>query len=128
MIKFKELLTQVKYSKPNFEYEWLETARYPEFEEMGKPSWIDIANKGYEMKFSNIRDITGNVDLNFDRLEKDKRERFQSAFKKGIIEMPIVVKFSKVDYDLVAGNTRLSGLVNNGINPTVWCVDISDDI
>ena len=39
--------------------------------------------------------------------------------------MPIAVKFSDKDYDLVAGNTRLSGLVQNGIDPKIWIVDIS---
>ena len=40
--------------------------------------------------------------------------------------MPIAVKFSDNDYDLVAGNTRLSGLVQNGIDPKIWIVDLSD--
>ena len=37
--------------------------------------------------------------------------------------MSIAVKFSDKDYDLVAGNTRLSGLVKNGIDPKIWIVD-----
>ena len=40
--------------------------------------------------------------------------------------MPIAVKFSDDDYDLVAGNTRLSGLVKNGIDPKIWIVDLSE--
>jgi hypothetical protein len=40
--------------------------------------------------------------------------------------MPIAVKFSNSDYDLLAGNTRLSGLVNNGEDPNIWIVDISN--
>jgi len=40
--------------------------------------------------------------------------------------LPIAVKFSDNDFDLVAGNTRLSGLVRNGIDPKIWIVDISE--
>ena len=42
MIKLKNLITEVKYTKPNFEYEWEEAIRYPEFKEMGKKIWKKI--------------------------------------------------------------------------------------
>jgi hypothetical protein len=118
-------INRVNYSKPNFSVEWEEAIRYPEFKKMGKDEWEKIAKKGYVTKYSKIKDVLGNVDLNFNSLEKEKKERFESAFKKGEIEMPIAVKFSDSDYDLVAGNTRLSGLVNNGEDPNIWIVDIS---
>ena len=116
----------VKYKKPNFEFEWDEAKRYPEFVEMGKDGWMELAKKGYTTKYSKIKDILGNVDLNFDGLEKEKKARFQSAYENGTIEIPTVVKFSDKDYDLIGGNTRLSGLVSNGENPTLWVVDISN--
>ena len=116
---------QIQYTKPNFENEWEEAIRYPEFEDMGKEKWLEIAKQGKPIAFSEIKDILGNVDLNFDKLEEPKKERFKQAFEKGVIEMSIVVKFGDKDYDLVAGNTRLSGLVKNGIDPQLWVVDIS---
>ncbi len=116
---------KIKFSKPNFNFEWEEAIRYPEFEEMGKQKWLSIANKGKTTLFSTIKKITGNVDLHFNRLEKAKQDRFKSAFETGVIEMPIVVKFSNNEYDLVAGNTRLAGLVKNKIDPKVWVIDIS---
>jgi hypothetical protein len=115
----------IQYTKPNFANEWEEALRYPEFEDMGKEEWIKIANQGKPESFSKIRKVLGNVDLRFDRLRKAKRERFHQAFEKGIIEMSIAVKFSDTDYDLVAGNTRLAGLVKNGVDPKIWIVDIS---
>ena len=124
MIKLKDLLVEVKYTKPNFEYEWEEAIRYPEFKDMGKDGWIKIANKGKVVKYSKIKSVLGNVDLNFDGLEKPKKQRFQSAFENGVIETPIAVKFSDDDYDLVAGNTRLSGLVKNGEDPSLWVVEL----
>jgi len=121
----REIKKKISYINPNFEFEWPEAKRYPDFKNMGIKGWIEKASSGYTVKYSEIKDVLGNVDLEFDSLDKNKKSRFQSAFKSEKIEMPIVVKFSETDYDLVAGNTRLSGLVNNGIDPTVWVVDIS---
>lgn len=115
----------ITYTNPNFDAEWEEAKRYPEFVEMGKEGWLSIAKKGKPVSYSSIKNNLGNVDLNFDSLEEPKKQRFQDAFKKGTIEMSIAVKFSDNDYDLVAGNTRLSGLVKNGIDPKIWIVDLS---
>jgi GNAT superfamily N-acetyltransferase/phosphopantetheine adenylyltransferase len=119
-------LNEVKYTNPNFELEWEEAVRYPEFKEMGKENWIKVAKQGKLVNYSSIKDVLGNVDLNFDNLEEPKKQRFQSAFKNGTVETPIAVKFSDNDYDLVAGNTRLSGLVKNGEDPKIWIVNISN--
>ena len=124
MIKLKNLIVEIKYTKPNFEFEWDEAKRYPEFREIGKDGWKELANKGHVTKYSKIKDKLGNVDLNFNGLKKEKKARFQSAFKSGKIEIPTVVKFTDVNYDLIGGNTRLSGLVNNGIDPSLWVVTL----
>ena len=118
-------LREIKYSNPNFDAEWKEAIRYPEFNNMGKESWIRTARVGQPVSYSSIKDVLGNVDLNFVDLEAQKKHRFLDAYYKGIIEMPIAVKFSDTDYDLVAGNTRLAGLVRYGIDPKIWVVDIS---
>ncbi len=120
----KEIKKQISYVKPNFDFEWSEAERYPEFQEIGKDDWIKQAAAGYPIKYSEIKDILGNVDLEFDTLDKNKKARFQSAYESGKIEMPIVVKFSEQEYDLVAGNTRLSGLVKMGQDPTIWVVNL----
>jgi hypothetical protein len=121
-----EIIYEIKYSNPNFDNEWEEAERYPEFVKTGKEEWINIANQGEPVPYSSIKDNLGNVDLNFDSLEKPKKQRFIDAFNKGTIEMSIAVKFSDNDYDLVAGNTRLAGLVKKGIDPKIWIVDISE--
>jgi hypothetical protein len=118
-------ITEIKYVKPNFSNEWEEALRYPEFEYMGKEEWLKIASQGKPESFSKIKNILSNVDLDFDTLDEPKKERFKQAFEKGIIEMSIAVKFGDKDYDLVAGNTRLSGLVKNKIDPKIWIIDIS---
>jgi hypothetical protein len=116
----------VKYRSPSFEYEWTEAMRYPEFKKMGKEKWIEVASQGKSVSYSDIKDILGNVDLEFDKLEDQKKQRFQKAFEDGRVEMPIAVKFSNDDYDLVAGNTRVAGLVKNRIDPKIWVVDVSN--
>ena len=93
MKKLTDILTEVKYTKPNFDFEWEEAIRYPEFKEMGKKIWKKIAGQGYTTKYSKIKDKLGNVDLNFDGLEEPKKQRFQTGYKNGTIEIPIVVKF-----------------------------------
>jgi hypothetical protein len=115
----------INYSSPNFEKEWDEAKRYPEFKEMGKEAWIKLANQGKSVSYDSIKDVLGNVDLNFDELEEPKKQRFQKALKDGKVEMPIAVKFSNDDYDLVAGNTRLAGMVANEIPANIWIVDLS---
>ena len=119
-------VNKVKYSNPNFDSEWEEAERYPEFVKIGKEEWINIANQGIPVTYSSIEDKLGNVDLDFDSLEEPKKKRFIHAFNKGTVEMSIAVKFSDNDYDLVAGNTRLAGLVKKGIDPKIWVVDISE--
>ena len=123
-----ERKSKIQYKKPNFEFEWNEAIRYPEFKQMGKEEWIDLAKKGYTTKYSQIKDILGNVDLDFNTLEADKKKRFQQAFETGTIELPIAVKFDENNYDLVAGNTRLAGLVDKGIDPLIWIVDLTSEI
>jgi hypothetical protein len=124
--KIQENVQSLKYVEPNFNVEWEEAVRYPEFEEMGKEGWMQKAKQGLPLKYSQIKSILGNVDLDFDGLEEPKKQRFTSAFQSGTIEMPIAVKFSDDDYDLVAGNTRLAGLIGNGVDPQIWVVDLSN--
>jgi len=118
----KEINNTIQYRKPNFKKEWMEANRYPEFQEMGKEKWIELAQQGSITKLSKIKSVLSNVDLDFDSLEDEKKERFEKAFEKGIIEMPIAVKFEENEYDLVAGNTRVAGLVKNNIDPNIWVV------
>jgi hypothetical protein len=117
----------MKYIKPNFNYEWHEAKRYPEFRALGKKEWIEYAKNHYKITLYNtIEDILNNIDLDFDNLNKDKKQRFNDAFESGKVEMPIAVKFDETDYDLVGGNTRLAGLIKKGINPKIWVIDMSE--
>ena len=116
----------MKYTKPDLDKEWMEALRYREFEKMGKDKWMKIASENFTItNYEKIKDVLGNVDLDFDTLDFDKKKRFEKHFEEGSIEMPIAVKFSDTDYDLLGGNTRLSGLIGKGINPKLYIVDLS---
>jgi hypothetical protein len=116
----------MEYLKPNFQHEWSEALRYREFEKMGEEMWIKKASKDFEISnYKSIKNVLGNVDLDFDSLDDEKKKRFEESFKKGKVEIPIAVKFSDNDYDLLGGNTRLAGLIQKGINPKLWVVDMS---
>ena len=116
----------MEYLKPNFEHEWSEALRYREFEKMGEDKWIEKASKDFEISnYNSIKDILTNVDIDFDTLDDEKKKRFEKDFKKSKVEIPIVVKFSDTDYDLLGGNTRLAGLIKKGINPKLWVVDMT---
>ena len=117
----------MNYTKPNPKAEWPEALRYRIFERMGFEAWVKLIKKGKSCYFSQIDELTGNVDLDYDSLDKDKKARFEKAYKSGEVEMPVVVRFKKYKFDLVGGNTRLAGLVSKGYNPKVWVIDISDD-
>ena len=116
----------MKYKKPNLEEEWMEALRYREFEKMGKRGWMEYASKNYTViSYSKIEDVLNNIDLDYESLDPDKRDRFEEAFENGEVEIPIAVKFSDNDYDLLGGNTRLAGLIKNGIDPKIFVVDLS---
>ena len=116
----------MKYKKPNLEEEWMEALRYREFERMGKRGWMEYASENYTIiSYSKIEDVLNNIDLDYESLDPDKRDRFEEAFENGEVEIPIAVKFSDNDYDLLGGNTRLAGLIKNGIDPKIFVVDLS---
>ena len=118
----------MKYIKPNFDEEWNEASRYPEFEEMGYEGWLDKSQNDFQItNYEEIKDVLFNVNLDYDSLDEDKKERFERAFESGEVEIPIVIKFSDDEYDLLGGNTRLAGLIKNNINPKLWVIDLSND-
>jgi hypothetical protein len=119
----------MNYKKPNFNWEWKEATRYPFFKKMGKKEWIEYAKNNFQIiPYKSIKKELGNVDLDFESLDEEKKKRFEKAFTEGVIEIPIAVQMKDSYYDLVAGNTRLAGLVKNGINPKIWVIDVREII
>ena len=121
---------EVNYSRPQFDVEWEEANRYPYLEKLGKDGWEKLAKTGKVVRVNkdNIKQI-GNTGADgsesLDDLEPDKVARLKQAIDAGTIEMPIVVKQPDGSYDLVAGNTRLIGLISTHSEAKVWLVDAS---
>lgn len=118
--------SKVTYTKPNFDREWEEAERYPEFQKAGKDTWINIAKQGSVAKWSELRDV-GNVDTDLSGLERDKIKRAGTMVGAGKVELPIVGRWPDGYLDLIAGNTRIATLLSQGHDPKVWVVDVPEE-
>jgi len=121
----EDAMRGVIYTKPNLEHEWPEANRYPEFHKLGKDQWIKIARQGSMAKWSSLNDV-GNVDSDLSNLEPEKRKRAAVLVNRGKVELPIVGRWSNGELDLIAGNTRIATLLDQGHDPKVWVVDVPD--
>lgn len=127
---------QVKYTTPKFDLEWDEAERYVEHPNpqkrisWTKEEWLKKVKNGRVTSFSEIKDKLENItDVeDFENLLPDKIKRFLDAFSKKVIELPIAVKLPNGVYDLIAGNTRLTGLRSKNIDPKIWVFDLEDKI
>ena len=119
MIKLKELINEVKFTKPNFDYEWEEAERYPKLFP-DKQTWLDAVRSGVEAKVDCGMDIqnTDMCETDVD-LEPAKVDRVQKMIDSGNIELPIVMKH-KDKYELIGGNTRLVALKKAGLPTKAW--------
>jgi len=113
----------IKYAEPNLDAEWEEANRYREFKILGKDAWLKQARIGKVENWSSLGYV-GNVCTDLSALESDKVERVQAAIKRDEVELPIVGRWPDGTLDLIAGNTRIATLLNIGIDPKVWVVDV----
>jgi hypothetical protein len=131
--RYKQMCLEdtVKYSIPNFEYEWEEALRYPEFQKIGKEAWIELASKGRAVTIRSAASIN-NTDAadpkSFALLDKDKQSRALTQLKSGTVEMPIVAVYSDGWKELVGGNTRLTAMLAQNGEATVWQFDVPDEV
>jgi hypothetical protein len=119
------------YIDPNFDMEWEEAERYIDHPNPDKiigwtkEEWLEKVMNGKVMNFSEIPDLENITDPSeFEELLPEKIQRFMDAFSKKIIELPIAVKFPNGVYDLIAGNTRVTGLRNKGYDPKIWVFEL----
>ena len=123
------------FTDPNFEVEWDEAKRYPEFVKIGKAKWIELAKKGKPIDVNNaLANKIENTEAGeenrheFDNLEEPKKERFRKAVKAGTVELPIIARYSDGYLELVAGNTRLTGMMREFGEGKAWIFDVPDEI
>jgi hypothetical protein len=119
------------YVLPRFDIEWEEANRYDEFIKLGKDAWIELVKKGRVVDVddalsNNIEntDATEKYRSDWDTLEPPKKARFDKAMRLGVIELPIVARYSDGRMKLIAGNTRLTGMMRELGLGKVWMFDI----
>jgi hypothetical protein len=122
----------IRYTDPNFDVEWGEAERYIQHPNLDKRitwtkyEWLEKVKNGRVVSFSEIEDDLENFSSieDFEHLVPEKIERFIQSFSNKVIELPIAVKLPNGKYDLIAGNTRLTGLRKNEIDPKIWVFNI----
>ena len=122
---------KVRYAKPQFDVEWEEAERYPEFVKIGKAAWIELANKGKAVTIKSAKGIN-NTDAadadSFKSLDKDKQARALAQLKSGNVEMPIVAVYSDGWKELIGGNTRLTAMLAQDGKATVWVFKVPNEV
>ena len=141
----ESLKQSVQYLEPNLDVEWKEAERYPELAELGLDGWKAL--KGQQINVTHLGGLkniqnTEGTDINTAKkaiatLEPEKVRRMQQAIEAGVVELPIIAKFhpwsqshyfGNAAFHLVAGNTRFTGLVANGILPEVYYIDLTTQL
>ena len=91
-----------------------------------KPEYVVIFpwNLADEIK----NDINSFLLNEFDNLEEPKKERFRKAVEAGTVELPIIARYSDGYLELVAGNTRLTGMMNEFGEGKAWIFDVPDEV
>jgi len=126
----KKVEENVNFVKPQFDVEWEEANRYDFLDKLGQQGWEELAKTGKAVTVTknSVKKI-GNTGADssetLDDLEPDKVARLKKAMKSGTVEMPIVMKQPNGELELIAGNTRLIGLINTVGKATVWYIDAS---
>jgi hypothetical protein len=117
--------------EPNFDFEWEEAERYPEFVKIGKAAWIELANKGKAVTIKSAKGIN-NTDAadadSFKSLDKDKQVRALAQLKSGNVEMPIVAVYPDGWKELIGGNTRLTAMLAQDGKATVWVFKVPNEV
>ena len=123
--------TNEAFIEPNFNSEWEEAERYPEFVKLGKEEWIELAKKGKAVNIKSAKGIN-NTDAadpdSFKSLEPEKQKRALAQLEKGEVEMPIVALYSDGYKELIGGNTRLTAMMAKDGQATVWAFYVPDEV
>ena len=129
--KIQENVESIKYTTPKFEEEWMEAKRYPEFKRLGKDKWIELAKNGKPITITSAKDIN-NTDAadpeSFKTLNPEKQARALAQLQAGNVEMPIVALYSDGYKELLAGNTRLTAMMAQNGEATVWQFNVPDEL
>jgi len=133
----------MQFGKPNFSNEWGENTDptnkknhsvYREFSRLGKSEWIKLVKKGKMVKLTfaqahpmKVENTEAGMTNAFNKLDKPKRERAMKQVDSGKMELSILAKYSDGFKFLVAGNTRLTAMMEAFGEVYIWQFDVPDD-
>jgi hypothetical protein len=123
----------VAEGSPNFNREWDEATRYPEFVNLGKEKWIELVSKGKPVTVTrkNVNKIN-NTDAadpkSFKLLDPEKQKRALAQLDNGDVEMPIVARYSDGYLELIGGNTRLTAQMAKDGQAKVWLFNVPEEL
>jgi len=126
-----DLKEDFQYNEPDFDFEWEEAKRYIKHPiiskriKWSKKDWLEKVKKGTVMRASeipNLQNISNPEE--FEQLFPEKVQRFMDSLSRKTFELPIAVKYPNGNYDLIAGNTRVTGLRNKGYDPKIWVFEL----
>ena len=89
MIKLKNLITEIKFTNPDFEFEWEEAERYPDIFP-DKSTWFNAVKDGTIMNV--------NCYMNINNTIKDAICAFETLFKNEVLATEIYYEFNKGDF------------------------------
>lgn len=116
----------INFNNPNFDLQWKNLLNFKEFEKMGKMNSRDYVNSNSKIyRFTTVKKYLKNIHVNFDKLKRTEKLKFDSDYKKGNLDMPVVVKFNDNDYKLISGQINLAGCYNLNINTKIWLIDLT---
>ena len=141
--KMKGKKVEMQFGRPNFKNEWGEntdpdnkkkSSVYREFSRLGKSEWIKLVKKGKMVKLTfaqahpmKVENTEAGMTNAFNKLDKPKRERAMKQVDSGKMELSILAKYSDGFKFLVAGNTRLTAMMEAFGEVYVWQFDVPDD-
>lgn len=123
--------SDISYKQPNFEFEWEEAERYKIFKILGYNFYLARSYNSHVVNSLYLKDKLSNTDMDnsehaFNNLELEKRERFFETLKNKTFERSIAIKLSENRYDLLAGNTRITGLSAFNLQQELCIIDLTD--
>ena len=119
----------ILYAAPKFKEEFENLANIEQFKYLSMQQWVIVASKGRAVKWDAIFTPVSlkHAQEIFALQPPEKQDKFESLYKTGLIEMPIVYSYrNKNDiklYEILGGRLRAQGMLAKGEVPYLWLID-----
>ena len=130
---------KIQFRNPDFAYEWSEIYKAPsgkrteidDMRSLGFSRWIGLAKLGKMIKVTKalaktIENTHAADPDSFEKLDKPKKERTLNQIYSGKVELSILANWSDGYKYLVAGNTRLTAMMNIFGEGYAWQFNVPD--